>query len=193
MQIANIILNDVQNGESGIVVSLWVSGCPHKCPGCHNTELWDYSYGQDIPIDQLKIIIQKMISAEGITRDLAILGGEPLDPSKRDEMAELLKHIKFVYPDKKIYLWTGYDYKDVKELECLKYVDVLIDGKFDITKRDLTLKLRGSSNQNIYYRKGRRLKKGGNKWHHILNGKRLIKRIMKRLEKLLLLLQMNMN
>lgn len=159
MQIANIILNDVQNGESGIVVSLWVSGCPHKCLGCHNTELWDYSYGQDIPIDKLKIIIQRMISAEGITRDLAILGGEPLDPSKRDEMADLLKHIKFVYPDKKIYLWTGYDYKDIKKLECLKYVDVLIDGKFDITKRDLTLKLRGSSNQNIYYRKGRKLKK----------------------------------
>lgn len=99
------------------------------------------------------------MSAEGITRDLAILGGEPLDPSKRDEMADLLKHIKFVYPNKKIYLWTGYDYKDIKKLECLKYVDVLIDGKFDITKRDLTLKLRGSSNQNIYYRKGRILKK----------------------------------
>lgn len=159
MQIANIILNDVQNGESGIVVSLWVSGCPHKCLGCHNAELWDYSYGQDIPIDELKIIIQRMMSAEGITRDLAILGGEPLDPSKRDEIADLLKHIKFVYPDKKIYLWTGYDYKDIKKLECLKYVDVLIDGKFDITKRDLTLKLRGSSNQNIYYRKGRKLKK----------------------------------
>ena len=90
MQIANIILNDVQNGESGIVVSLWVSGCPHKCLGCHNAELWDYSYGQDIPIDELKIIIQRMMSAEGITRDLAILGGEPLDPSKRDEMADLL-------------------------------------------------------------------------------------------------------
>ncbi len=159
MQIADIIDNDVENGMSGITVSLWVSGCPHKCPGCHNSELWDYSYGENIPLDRLKAILPKMISANGIDRDFSVLGGEPLDPSKIEELTELLKYIKSIYPSKKIYLWTGYDYNEIKNLECLNYVDVLIDGKFDISKRDLTLKLRGSSNQNIYIRKGKKLKK----------------------------------
>lgn len=159
MQIADIIDNDVENGMSGITVSLWVSGCPHKCPGCHNSELWDYSYGEDVPLDKLKAILPRMISANGIDRDFSVLGGEPLDPSKIEEITELLKYIKSIYPSKKIYLWTGYDYNEIKNLECLNYVDVLIDGKFDISKRDLTLKLRGSSNQNIYIRKGKKLKK----------------------------------
>lgn len=157
MQIANIIPNDVQNGASGVTVSLWVSGCSHHCLGCHNQELWDYNYGSSISLENLKKCVIEMISANGIIRDFSVLGGEPLDPKHREELTELLKYVKTRYPSKKIYLWTGYNYKKVKKLECLKYVDVLIDGKFDISKRDLTLKLRGSSNQNIYIRKGKKL------------------------------------
>lgn len=159
MQISNIIENDTQNGASGIAVSLWVSGCPHHCEGCHNQDMWDYNYGESIPIESLKKIIDTFITANNMERDLSILGGEPLDPTKREELTDLLKFVKEKHPSINVYLWTGYDFKDVKKLECLKYVDILIDGKFDITKRDLTLKLRGSSNQNIYIRKGRRFKK----------------------------------
>mgnify|MGYP003295381421 CR=1 FL=1 len=157
MQIASFIDNDVQNSLNGMTVSMWVSGCPHRCEGCHNKELWDYSFGENYSLEELKEIASRLITLDGITRNFSVLGGEPLDPSKVDELTELLKFIKSSYPDKKIYLWTGYKYKEVKKLECLKYVDVLIDGKFDINKRDLTLKLRGSLNQNIYIRKGKKL------------------------------------
>lgn len=147
--------NDFINGE-GISVSLWVSGCPHRCPGCHNSHMWDFNSGYDIPND-IKGRIIKAISANGIQRNFSVLGGEPLCSENIEFVEEIVSCVRTAYPNIKIMIWTGYTEKELKR-DCkkethLKHVlemaDVLIDGKFEEDKRDTTLKLRGSSNQKI--------------------------------------------
>lgn len=151
---AGMMENDVVNGE-GVCVSFWTQGCPHHCPDCHNPETWDYNGGKVLPADFKNQII-KAISANGIQRNFSILGGEPLCPENIELVEEIVNTVRVVYPNIKIYLWTGYDYyelindSNVIVSSVLEKIDVLIDGKYEKEKRDLTLKLRGSSNQHIY-------------------------------------------
>ena len=152
MRIAELKLNDCVDGE-GITVSLWMQGCPLKCKGCHNKCLWDFEGGYDEP--ELKGKIIKAITANGIKRNFSILGGEPLCEENKDTVLEVLKSVRVVYPDIKIYLWTGYTYEFLKSQndevinEIFNYIDFLIDGPYIEEERDLTLKLRGSRNQRI--------------------------------------------
>lgn len=146
MNYAQIRDMDIVNGE-GIAVSLFVSGCPHKCKGCFNPETWDYNYGQP----WTKEVEDKFI--ELCKRDyvscVSLLGGEPL--AQRD-ILELLQRIK-TEVGKSIYVWTGYTAEYLcqhKSLE-LSYIDYLIDGKFEEDKKDVKLRLRGSSNQRIWH------------------------------------------
>lgn len=153
MRYADLKLNDCVDGE-GICVSLWTQGCPHRCPGCHNPQTWDFEGGLEVPSD-IKSQIVKAISANGIQRNFSILGGEPLCPENREFVNEIVSSVRAAYPHIKIFLWTGYTYSNLLELNndvinsILEKIDVLIDGPFVQEKRDLTLKLRGSSNQNI--------------------------------------------
>lgn len=157
MQIASIISNDVQNSDSGVTTSLWVSGCSHHCFNCHNKDLWDYNKGKTIDPQDVVDLLVKSMTSEGVEKNLSILGGEPLDPRNYKDVLFVVKSIKRRLPNRKIYLWTGYTYKEVRKLEILSYIDVLIDGRYEEDKRDLTLVLRGSSNQHIYRRKGKKL------------------------------------
>ena len=152
MRIAGLKLNDCIDGE-GISVSLWTQGCPHRCPGCHNPETWNFEGGYEDYDLKSKII--KGLTANGINRNFSILGGEPLCEQNKNDVLDILLSIKTAYPNTKIFLWTGYTYEYLLELNdnaintILVNVDMLIDGLYDRTERDLSLYLRGSRNQRI--------------------------------------------
>lgn len=152
MKYAGIIENDVVNGQ-GVCVSFWTQGCPHKCPGCHNPETWSFDGGLPLPND-IKGQIIKAISANGITRNFSILGGEPLCEQNLTLTQEIVSAVRMAYPQIKIYLWTGYLLEDLTECQksILDKIDVLIDGPYIEENRDITLALRGSSNQRVLYK-----------------------------------------
>ena len=141
--------NDIVNGM-GIMMSLWTQGCPHHCRGCFNKETWDYNGGKEFTDDDLQHIINN-IDKHGIKRNLSILGGEPLCPENVEGVIEVCKKFKNQYPNKMIYVWTGYVIEDFNDMqkEIFKYIDVLVDGKFEEADKNLSIMLRGSSNQRI--------------------------------------------
>lgn len=154
MKYAGINKNDVANGQ-GVCVSVWVQGCPHHCEGCFNPETWDFNGGYDVPND-IKGQVVKALSANGVQRNLSILGGEPLCPENSKLVLEILNAVRSAYPNIKIFLWTGeilsnlLSSKDSVVNSILDKIDVLIDGPFEKENRNFTLALRGSSNQRIY-------------------------------------------
>lgn len=149
-----IMTNDVVNGE-GVCVSFWVQGCPHHCPGCFNPETWDFKEGQPYT-EHTKWEIIEDIGANGLTRNFSILGGEPLDEHNLAMVEEVVTSVRQAYPNIKIFLWTGYTIEDLSGVfdsklgRILNTIDILIDGPFIEAKKDLSLKLRGSSNQRIF-------------------------------------------
>ena len=153
MRIAGLNKNDIVDGE-GICVSLWVQGCPFHCDGCHNPQTWDFEGGDPAPAD-LKGQIVKAICANGIIRNFSILGGEPLCEENLDDVLNILTAIRTAYPLIKIYIWSGYTFaelinkKDNRIIQILKQANYLIDGRYEKDLRDITLPLRGSSNQKI--------------------------------------------
>lgn len=153
MRIAGIIDDDIVDCDDGFAVSLWTVGCPHHCKGCHNQNLWDYGAGQDIPIKTVINEIKEKINKNGIMRNFSVLGGEPLDPQNIKDVLIVLKEIRAAYPNIKIYLWTGYTLEELQERkefdEVLKYVDILIEGRF-VEELKQNLPLRGSSNQRVF-------------------------------------------
>lgn len=156
MRYATIKRNDTVNIYQGIAVSLFTQGCPHRCPGCWNPETWDFRGGQEISYTELKTKIFDALSAYNIHRDLSILGGEPLCPTNSQYILQLIKEVKEYSPQIKVYVWTGYEldelYKIIKDLTLLQNIDYLITGRYDQSKRDITLPLRGSSNQKVLQR-----------------------------------------
>jgi anaerobic ribonucleoside-triphosphate reductase activating protein len=153
MRIADIKYNDSVDGE-GVCVSLWVQGCDHACPNCHNPETWDFKGGIEKPI---KDIIKELLSAlqkNGLQRNFSVLGGEPLHNKNVYNVAEIISTVRTVYPNIKIFLWTGYNLEELdrknKAINCiLNNIDILIDGPYVEKERDITLHLRGSRNQKI--------------------------------------------
>lgn len=151
MRYAKINPNDVANGE-GICVSLFVQGCPHRCKGCFNPETWDFEGGFEFTDREMNFILEALI-ANGVQRNFSVLGGEPLAPWNKETVLEIIKTVREKYKDIKIYLWTGYKLDRLKDPlieEIMLLVDYIIDGPFEEDKKDLTLKLRGSSNQKIW-------------------------------------------
>lgn len=149
MKFIKIKDNDIANGV-GVTMSLWTQGCPHHCKGCFNTETWDFNKGKEFTELDLKYIFDN-INKNDIHRDLSILGGEPLCPQNIEGVINLCKEFKKIYPNKKIYLWTGYTLEEFNDTQksILKYIDVIVDGKFIEEKRNLSLKFRGSENQRV--------------------------------------------
>lgn len=154
MNYADIKQFDVANGP-GVRVSVFVSGCPHACPGCFNKEAWDFNYGKPFTDETIEYIIGLLSFShyKGIT----FLGGEPFAASNQEGLLRLAKKVKETYPDKTIWCFTGYDFEKeiMKEMydkwpytkELLSYIDVLVDGRFVESKKDLGLRFKGSSNQ----------------------------------------------
>ena len=147
---AGLITNDFANGQ-GVCVSFFVQGCPHHCPGCFNESAWLFTEGEPFQKHDYEYIKTK-IKDNNMIRNFSILGGEPLHPLNRHEVYDVCTALKSEIPELKIYLWTGYtmDEITVDFPEILNTIDVLIDGKYEQNLRDITLKLRGSSNQNIW-------------------------------------------
>jgi len=156
MNYANIKNNDIANGE-GIRVSLFVSGCTHRCKNCFNKIAWDFNYGNPFDEEVEKKII-KMLEPNHI-KGLTLLGGEPMEPANQSALLPFVKKVKEIYPNKTIWCYTGYLFD--KELlsesrahlpitkELLSYFDVLVDGKFVEELKDITLRFKGSSNQRV--------------------------------------------
>lgn len=155
MKYASINKNDIVNGE-GVCVSFWVQGCPEPhCPRCHNPEQWDFEGGQEFTPQTLEDIKQA-IGANGLQRNFSILGGEPLCQENLFLTTLVIREVKQAYPNIKIYIWSRHTYEELltNSNPHLKYIletaDYLIDGPYIAKKRDITLHLRGSKNQNIW-------------------------------------------
>ena len=156
MNYADIKIADVANGQ-GVRVSLFVSGCNHHCKGCFNAQAWDFNYGKEFSEEETERIINEL--KHPYVSGLSLLGGEPLEYQNQQGLLPLLKRIKEELPEKNIWCYTGYkfdedivsnmfeNWSETKEL--MSYIDVLVDGKFEEDKKDLRLKVRGSSNQRI--------------------------------------------
>jgi anaerobic ribonucleoside-triphosphate reductase activating protein len=155
MRYAGIIFNDFSNAGTGVCLSFYTQGCPHRCEGCHNPETWDFNGGYEFNTDTLNQIIEG-ITANGLKRNFCVLGGEPLCEENLFLTYMVLDHVRKAYPDIKIYLWTGYTLDELKQLpsprirDIINIVDVLIDGRYERARRDVSLALRGSTNQNVY-------------------------------------------
>ena len=158
MKYSGLILNDF-TAAPGVSVSFFVQGCPFKCKGCHNPEAWDFEGGLEFTNNTLNQIITGL-TANGIKRNLAIMGGEPLCQENLFLTVLVINEVKRQLPDTKIYIWTGYLYEDllndnnVRIQSILNSIDCLIDGPYIEELRDTTLSMRGSSNQRIIKLKG---------------------------------------
>ena len=156
MYYGSIKNTDIANG-TGVRVSLFVSGCTNRCKGCFQPETWDFCYGSEFD-EQARKSILDMLKPDYIS-GLSVLGGEPFEPANQPELCEFLTTVKKVYPTKDIWVFTGFtleellkdgSYARTKFTDTmLNLIDVLVDGRFEEDKKDISLKFRGSSNQRI--------------------------------------------
>ena len=153
MRYSGIIFNDT-SAAPGICLTFFTQGCPHRCSGCHNPETWSYDGGLEFTSDTLRQVLTGL-KKNDINRTFCIMGGEPLCDRNIFLTALLIQEVKKNYPDQKIYLWSGYVYEDLlnrkdnKTNYILDNIDYLIDGPFIKELKDVTLPMRGSSNQRI--------------------------------------------
>ena len=137
---------DIADGP-GVRVSIFVQGCEFHCKNCFNKETWDFSKGKEFT-DEVIARILELAEPEYI-QGLSILGGEPLHPKNIDGTIKLAKAFREKFPDKDIWIWTGYLYDDIVNKDILNYVDVIVDGQYQEELHDFRLKYRGSSNQRV--------------------------------------------
>ena len=155
MNYATIKWADVANGP-GVRVSLFVSGCTHRCPGCFNEEAQDFAYGQPFTRAEEDRIVQALSPAH--IKGLSLLGGEPFEPDNQRALLPLLRQVKEKYPEKEIWCYSGYTLEELwndsrarceATDEMLSLLDILVDGPFVEAQKDLNLRFRGSANQRI--------------------------------------------
>lgn len=157
MRYHNITTDDMLNGD-GLRTVLWVAGCTHRCKGCHNPITWDIDGGIEFDEAAERELFEKLTPdyIDGIT----FSGGDPLHPKNRDKITELAKRCRERFPDKTIWLYTGYDFDEIKDLEVVSLCDVIVDGEFILEQRDPKLHWKGSLNQRVIdVRETTRLKK----------------------------------
>ena len=147
---------DIANGL-GVRVSLFVSGCRHHCKGCFQPETWDFNYGEEYTDAVQEDILSEL--EKPYYQGLTVLGGEPMEPENQPYVLGLLKEFKKRFPEKDIWVYSGYTFENdilagklgdaAITNELISYVDVLVDGEFVESERDITLKFRGSRNQRL--------------------------------------------
>lgn len=138
---------DISNGP-GVRVSIFMQGCHFHCKNCFNKETWDFEGGKEFTEDTIKRVLQ--LSNKEYIKGLSILGGEPMHPNNIEGTTKLAKAFKEEYPDKTIWVWSGYRFdEDLKDKEVLNYIDVLVDGTYKDELHNPTLKWKGSSNQRV--------------------------------------------
>lgn len=150
MNYHNITYPDMNNGE-GLRVVLWLSGCSHKCKGCQNPQTWDANSGIRFDESSKKELFREL--DKDYISGLTLTGGDPLYKNNLNEVLDLVKSIRSSFPQKTIWIYTGYLFGDILrdplKCEIIKYCDVLIDGEYIESLRDIDLKWCGSSNQNV--------------------------------------------
>ena len=141
---------DIANGP-GVRVSLFVSGCTHRCPGCFNEVAWDFDYGQPFTEEIMNSIVEML--RPSYIRGLTLLGGEPFEPQNQRGLLPFLEKVKKQFPHKNIWCYTGFTYEEVladeRLSQILPYIDTLVEGPFILELRNTDLPFRGSSNQRI--------------------------------------------
>lgn len=156
MNYCNVKNCDIANGV-GVRVSLFVSGCRNRCKNCFQPETWDFNYGK--PFDeQTEEKLMKMLAPLYIN-GLTVLGGEPMEPENQRALLPFLKKVKAAYPQKTIWLYTGFTLEELRSPDCrahteyteeiLKLLTVLVDGRFVEEKKNISLRFRGSENQRL--------------------------------------------
>jgi len=155
MNYANIKYFDIANGV-GVRTSLFVSGCRNCCEDCFNRETWDFNYGKPFT-NQTELDIINSIEPDYIA-GLTILGGEPMERENQLDVLNLVKNVKKRFPNKTVWIFSGFTYEELlsgtrastKEAkEILSIADILVDGRFEKDKKNISLKFRGSENQRI--------------------------------------------
>lgn len=151
MNYIKITKHDIANGV-GVRVVLWVSGCTVHCYNCQNPSTWDFTAGQPFTNDTMTELLEAL-SLDYIS-GLTLSGGHPLEQANQQQISNIVQTVKTKLPSKTIWLYTGYTYEQILKSkllvnEILPYIDILVDGKYDCTKRDITLAWCGSSNQRV--------------------------------------------
>ncbi len=155
MNYAEIKKTDIANG-TGVRVSLFVSGCRHRCADCFNACTWDFDYGKPYTSDT-EDMIMSFLEPDYIS-GLTLIGGEPFEPENQGTLLALCERIKRELPNKNIWCYTGFTFEEILEgsraktehsYALLEHIDVLVDGRFEKDKKDIRLKFRGSTNQRI--------------------------------------------
>lgn len=153
MYYSTIKWTDVANG-TGMRLSLFVSGCPHACPGCFNQETWDFRHGAPYTPEIQESILDKL--GASYLRGLSLLGGEPFAPPNQEPLLDLLQAFHHRYPEKDVWCYSGYLWEDLVSgkvgqfsSQLLEKIDILVDGSYLQEKKNLSLFFRGSENQRI--------------------------------------------
>ena len=171
MRYAGIIYDDTA-AAPGLCLSFYTQGCDLHCPGCHNPHTWDFDGGHEFTAETMDHILSG-INKDGVTRNFAILGGEPLNPKNLFLTAMVVQSVRHTYPQIKIWIWTGYTMDEVIHAAnqshlklILQNINTLVTGPFIQEQRDITLKYRGSSNQEVWS-----LDPEKNIWYNLLDDK----------------------
>ncbi|MGI5825024.1 MAG: anaerobic ribonucleoside-triphosphate reductase activating protein [Bacillota bacterium] len=156
MHYADIKTHDIANGP-GVRVSVFVSGCRRHCPGCFNSEAWDFNYGKEFTVETENEVLAAL--EPSYIKGLSLLGGEPLEYENQKGLLPLLRKVKARFPEKDIWCYSGnsFDKEILPEIlpnhpetkEFLSYLDILVDGEFVETEKNPSLRFRGSGNQRI--------------------------------------------
>ena len=155
MNFATIKKRDIADGP-GVRVSLFVSGCTHRCEGCFNEIAWDFDYGAPFTEAVQQELLEAL--APDYIQGLTLLGGEPFEPENQRALLPFLKRVREVYPQKNIWCYSGYTLDQLQgesrarcEVtdEMLSMLDVLVDGRFVLAKKNIRLRFRGSENQRL--------------------------------------------
>jgi anaerobic ribonucleoside-triphosphate reductase activating protein len=152
MNYSDIKYTDMVNGK-GIRVSLFVSGCNHKCKECFNRVTWNPDYGKPFTNTEKEQIFSYFEKYRKSLTGLSLLGGDPTFHSNIKPLTEFVKEFKSRFPEKDVWIWSGFTFEqilaDPKKLELVRQCDILVDGKFMIEQKTLGLKYRGSANQRV--------------------------------------------
>lgn len=146
MRYHNITKDDMLNGD-GLRVVLWVSGCTHACKECHNEVTWNIQGGISFDKEAKDELYTEL--AKNYVSGITFSGGDPLHPENRQDIANLIKEIRNLYPKKTIWLYTGFKWDEIKDLYFIRDINVIVDGPFQVELKDSKLHWKGSSNQNV--------------------------------------------
>ena len=155
MYVAEIKKFDIANGL-GVRVSVFVSGCRHRCPGCFNEIAWEFDYGKEYTADIENEIIDAL--RPDYIEGLSLLGGEPFEPENQPALLGLLRRVRKELPAKNVWVYSGFTLEELlgesrarteSTDDMLSLIDVLVDGRFIYAEKDITLRFRGSRNQRI--------------------------------------------